>query len=143
MNLQEVVKTAANGQPEAEAFLVAWMRWIHLIDDVADGDLHRRNVVQVSRWACDLFCCAFFQRYRDNLLPLVQLMACTFEDSLDMESSAIKWERDIADVIRHTGADMIRIVAFITGGYDLMRHISVPLRRLCYQDHHTLDGKPV
>lgn len=141
-SIEEIVKTAANGDAEAHAFLVAWLRWIHLIDDITDGDVPARQTVLVGRWSCDLFCCPFFQRYHTSLLPLIQLMSCTFEDSLDLESSPYPHERTIADVIRHTGGDMIRLVAFITGGYELMRTVSVPLRRVCYADHHNSDGTP-
>lgn len=141
-NIEEVVKTAANGNAEAQAFLVAWLRWIHLIDDITDGDLPPQHTVRVARWSCDLFCCPFFQRYSQCLMPSIQLMACAFEDSLDLASSPYPHERTIADVIRHTGGDMIRLVAFITGGYELMRTISVPLRKICYADHHAADGTP-
>jgi hypothetical protein len=57
-----------------------------------------------------------------------------------MEKSDKKWARYTSDVIRHTGADMIRVVAWLCGGYDRMLHVSIPLHRSCYLEHHDKDG---
>ena len=43
----------------------------------------------------------------------------------------------------HSGADVIRVVADLCGGWEAMRSISPVLRILGYEDHHDPEGKPI
>jgi len=141
-DVEELIDLASGTNPEAKAFLYAWHRYCHLIDDVVDGEEPTIKAAQVGRWANDLYSSAFYQRFSVVLGPQVQLITCHYEDSVEMEKSKERWQRTVADVIRSNGADMVRMVAFIVGGYSLMRQISIPLRALCWREHHTIEGDP-
>lgn len=137
-----LVQRAANGNPEAAAFLVAWHRYCHLLDDIVDGDVPPFQSLQLARWANDLYSSPFYRAHQLALQPLIQLITCTYEDSVEMERGE-PWAKSVADVIRHTGSDMVRMVAWLTGGYEAMRDVSQPLRRLCYFEHHDAAGNPI
>lgn len=141
-DVESIVETASGNNLEAKAFLYAWHRYCHLIDDVVDGDEPPARAAQIGRWANDSYSSPFYQRYALVLGPQVQLITCHYEDSVEMENSKEKWKREVADVIRSNGADMVRMVAFLVGGYSLMRHISIPLREMCWREHHTIEGAP-
>ena len=138
----QLVEKAANGSLEAARFLVAWHHYCHALDDVVDGDTLAVTIIDVGRWANDLYSTPFYQRHHAILGPLVQLITITYEDSVLWQESEPAWRRQISDVIRHAGADMVRMVAYLTGGYEAMRAISLPLREVCYREHHDSEGEP-
>lgn len=142
-DLEQLLQKAAGGNRDALAFLVAWHRYSHLIDDIVDGDATPQHVITVGRWANELYANPFYVEHRASLGPLVQLITAEYQDSVEMEKSEQEWERIEADTIRHTGANMIRVVAYLLGGYQAMMEISRDLRSLCYWGHHDKDGKPV
>lgn len=141
-SVEELLTFVAKGNREAAAFLEAWHRYCHLIDDVVDGDAVPRDVVKVARWANELYSCPFYRDHAHMLAPIVQLITCHYEDSVDMGKSELAWERREADVIRHCGADMIRIVALMVGGYTHMQAVSRKIREQCYHEHHDEQGNP-
>lgn len=130
------------GNADAIAFLVGWHRLCHLIDDVVDGDAPARDAIKVGRWANELYSCPFYIAHRHTLQPQVLLITAIYEDSIDMAASEQAWEKREADVIRSCGADMVRLVAFIVGGYEHMRKYSRMLREHCYHEHHDDEGNP-
>lgn len=138
----EIVARAANGNAEAHAFLVGWHRYCHALDDVVDLDAEPSAAILVGRWANELYSMPFYQRHQCVLGPLVQLITCTYEDSVIWQNASLPWRQHEADVIRHAGADMVRMVAYLTGGYACMRAVSLDLRDLCYREHHDSEGKP-
>ena len=135
--------TVTAGNAEAKAFLAAWHRYCHLLDDIVDGDAPAGAAIQLGRWANDIYSCSFYRTNQAALQPLVQLITCHYEDSVEMATSEMAWERAEADVIRHAGADMVRVVAFLIGGYSHMRAVSRDIRSLCYHEHHDPEGNPV
>ena len=141
MTLAEIIKTAANGNADADVFLVGWHEYCHLIDDIVDRDANATLAIDVGAMAAALYTTPFFVEHAEKLRPLILLITCLYQDSVEMEGGET-WDRRVADVIRHTGADMIRVVALITGGYRHMRRISRDLHSICYHAHHDADGNP-
>ena len=139
----EFLSRVTKDNEEAKQFLIAWYHYLHCIDDVVDGDKGPANTITVARWANDIYNFPFYLKHVATLRPIVQLITITYEDSVQMERSGIKWQEDAADVLRHCGADMIRVVAWIVGGYNHAKQISMELRESCYLDHHTESGERI
>jgi len=131
------------GNEDAKQFLLAWYAYLHLIDDIVDGDQTPEKVVKVARWANDIYSFTYYRNNEIVLRPQIQLITLVYEESNEFAKSDVKWKRDAADVLRHCGADMVRLVAWMIGGYDHAKQISKELREFCYADHHTSDGKPI
>ena len=140
--MDELVARVVGDNREAAAFLVAWHRYCHLLDDIVDGDASPASAIQLGRWANDLYSSPFYRANQGALAPLVQLITCHYEDSTEMVKSENAWEVHEADVIRHAGADMVRVVAWLLGGYGHMRAVSRDIRSACYHEHHDADGVP-
>ena len=60
----------------------------------------------------------------------------TYADSVAWETSDVPWKKNVADVIRQCGNDMILTVAWIVGGWSHMRSISLKLRETAYHSQH-------
>ena len=143
MKEAEILELAVNGNAEARDFLYAWHTYLHLIDDIVDGDKPAAEIVTATRWASAIYGLPFYLQHRGTLFPIIQLITCEYEDANEMAAATEPWKRQAADVLRHSGANMVRIVAFLTGGYNAMRKVSPLLREACYFNHHTSDGTPI
>lgn len=135
---------AANGNQEALYFMVAWHEHCHEVDDLIDD-----HVTDPQKWLRAianlnaLYSTAFYIRYALDLRLTVMTITNAYADSLLWENDTVEWKKHWADVIRHTGLEMIYAVAYITGGYDLMRSISLQLKEYAYICHHDKDGNPL
>lgn len=138
----ELLRAICLGNIEAEAFLIGWHRYCHLIDDIVDDAVDNHEAVRVARWANDLYSTPFYQKHAAALGPLVQLITLQYEDSVAWEGADQEWKRDVADTLRHCGTDMIRMVALIVGGYDHAKKFSNDIREICHAEHHDEEGRP-
>jgi len=138
-----LLRTVCCGDEDAVRFLLAWREYVHLIDDIVDGDTAPLDVIRVGAMANSLFSCPFYLRHTSQLYVTVQLLTCAYRDSVHWEHSPDAWRRQIADVLRHSGADMVRAVALLCGGYSHLCRYSLEIHTICYQEHHDAAGNPV
>lgn len=116
--LVKVYRLAANGRPDAEAFLFAWHGWIHEIDDFVDEEGRRKEeVVDLCVHGSVLCSSEFWVRHCSVLAPVLGVIAEKWRSSL-------KAPGPLVDVLRLAGNDMVLLVAYITGGPALVRAVS-------------------
>ena len=137
-----LLKQACQGDAQAEAWLVKWTAYVHLVDDIVDEDMDKvtrgAQVCAMGATALELYSHPF---YLANVARLGQVaLNCTnaFADVIPWEAwEGVdgKWKERFADVYRHFGCEMVLAVASIKGGYNLMRAISEQLRVMCWTDH--------
>lgn len=139
----ELLRALCCGNEDAVRFLLAWREYVHLIDDIVDGDASPVDVIRVGAMANSLYSSPFYRRHTDQLYVTVQLLTVAYRDSVQWEKSTDAWRREIADVIRHSGADMVRAVALLCGGYAHLARYSLEIHTICYQEHHDAEGHPV
>lgn len=125
------------GDAEAKAFIAGWARWCHGIDDVVDGDRDSaEDIIRAFAGSILLFSSPFYQRHTVHLAAIALNVAHKYADAARWEHSGVEWERRWADYLRHAGRDMMMAVAFIIGGYDHAREMSVLQWDLCRKQQH-------
>ena len=135
---------AANGNRAALEFMVMWHEYVHEIDDLIDN-----NVTDPQRWlsafahANLVYSTDFYAAYARDLRLVVMTATNAYADSVLWEKDGNAWQKKWADVIRHSGIDMIYAVAVICGGYELMRQISAQLKEFAHKCHHDENGNPI
>lgn len=135
---------AANGNQLALEFLCMWHQYLHLIDDYIDE--HKddpQELLKIFAYANLVYSTPFYSAWARDLRLIVQTVTLAYADSLRWEQDSIEWKRQWADVIRHSGLEMVHAVAAICGGYDNAQRISIPLKEYAYLCHHDADGKPI
>jgi len=100
-------------------------------------------VIQVGAMANTLFSSPFYRTHCDQLYLVVQLLTRAYQDSVIMEESDTPWKRATADVLRHAGADMVRAVALLCGGYEHLSRFSMDLHSMAWMEHHDAFGNPI
>lgn len=123
--------------PAAEHFVVRWTEYVHLIDDIIDGDveLDANVLLKLTAWAAEIFSSEYYHQFRQFLYPVVILTNNTYGDSVQWEHSDEAWKRRHADALRHTGYDMFFIIVMIHCGYEKMREISIEFREYSHLKH--------
>lgn len=134
--VEQLYLTIAHGDEEAYKFILAWQAYCHGIDDIVDGEVKDvEGKVAVFFTAAAIFTSNYWAKNKHALYPLVAIITGDYVDS----NTSIPQ----ADVLRGSGNNMLIAVAFLQGGYSLMRHITPKLRKLSWEYHHTLDSKPI
>lgn len=133
-----IYQEVCHGHPDALAFVVAFHAYCHQIDDLIDGDTayNPENLLRVLMSANALYSTPFYLQHAWRLQPVIASITNTYADSVAWETSDEPWKQRVADVIRQCGNDMILTVAWIVGGWSLMRAISLRLRAAAYHSQH-------
>jgi hypothetical protein len=141
-----LLKQVCNGDEDAVRFLSAWQIYVNAIDDIVDGDVPRRAACRSHGMANELYSCPFYRKHEARLQLLVQLITCAYQDSEELIEKTVNLPREYAlqlsDVLRHAGAEMVRAVAYLTGGWNNLRKWSMKTHEVCYHEHHDAKGNP-
>jgi len=120
------IKRISNGDSHAEDF--AWNFWcfMHVFDDLIDKDvqvLPETAVAEFARFFTAICYNPFFLRHRDQLYPLIISLCnrCVCGD--EWESCNDEEKRKLARVVRCGDLDIFFHIAFLTGGWNLMREL--------------------
>lgn len=132
-----------NGNRDAAEFLHHWRAYVHQIDDLCDGHRAIDTCPEVFALANLVYSSKFYRENAPALVVTVQLVTCAYEDSLALAHRSEPWAAPLAEVLRHAGSDMVRAVAFLTGGYAHLRRLSVSLHEACWREHHDDAGGAV
>ncbi len=107
-------------------------------DDLHDGDREPtdREVAHAFESAMiHLQTNPFYMANHAMLMGLIVLMANAWHDANEMTESPREVERMMAFHLRNMGIEMVQLCAFIVGGYEHMRRVSLEIRR--YFIHET------
>ena len=128
----EAVALASNGNQDAWNYLFIIARALRIIDDLVDEP--EKVTVEDKYKLADLLLVAlpsnsFFAAHRLSLVPLHLTSVNAWIDSNDwMEKD--KTRKNYALVIRDQITELVLLVAYITGGSDHLRNISLKVREL-------------
>lgn len=104
---------------EAFAFLLLWHEYCHLWDDLVDLFMPSPELMmRTAALAIDVYSSPFYQKHTDELKGVAKAITCAYLVSVGWEKDDDKWKRQCADVLRHSGNDMVYAVADIVGGWD-------------------------
>jgi len=138
-SIQDKFKTLLASYPDALQFILEWVEYINMIDDIIDDPLKRSSNEYVLRTflkAADVYSLPFYRAHAQVLWPLVTVITNTYMDVVKWERSASSLKNSHADALRHTGYDMIFMVIRLTLGVIKLREVSEDLR---FYAHFTYD----
>lgn len=137
---------AANGNEAAADFLIAFVAFCHLLDDVVDKDqpvddkrLARESLALIDALLLNPF-------VRDNaavLWPLITVGFSAWLDSNEWERSDDVAKRRDADVVKGVYHEVVWLTARLCGGYEHMRAVSAKHREYDHdfdQNAHDMKG---
>ena len=129
-DVEKLYMEASNGNDEAFKFLIGFNNYCHGIDDIVDGEVKdSEGIVAIFFTAAVIFHNNYWIKNSKHLLPVLILITNDYVDSNNEKEK-------LRDMLRFCGNNMIKIVAFIEGGYELMRQVSPKLNALSYREHH-------
>jgi hypothetical protein len=136
----------ANGDAAAENFLWLWGCYLRAVDDVIDENKwDPESILDVLILANSFYSHPFYVQNCRTLQLVVMMATNWWADSVKWEKAPEQWKKDWADVLRHSGNEVIIAVAIICGGWTHGRKFSAPLLGMCYvyhADKHGVPGNP-
>ena len=125
--------SVCNGDQHALMFLSALMDSIELWDDMIDQDAEissetiNRVFMNLLFWLPQN---PFFEKNKMYLLPLVMTCINAWMDANEWQKSPVSRCRQAAWWLKQMGVEMYSSVAFLTGGFNHMRRISLQARKI-------------
>ena len=128
----EAIRLSSNGNNDAWSYLSIISKVLRIIDDLVD-EPEKVKVEDKYNLALllmvELPSNSFFHAHKLALLPLHLTSINAWIDSNDwMEKD--KTRKNYALVIRDQITELVMLVAFLTGGTDYMRNVSLKIREL-------------
>jgi len=129
---------ACKGDAHAISFLATIMDAVEIWDDlidkdkpVADANIHR-VFINLMFWMPQN---QFFNTHKNYLLPIIMTCINAWMDSDALKSLAGVRDRQAAWWLKQMGVELYGSVAFLMGGFDHMREISLQARHvLAHED---------
>lgn len=134
--IKNKMRAILSKHPTVARFLLDYNDYVHLIDDLVDGDIKvdAASILKLTNLSCAVFSNQFYSQYGHILQVVEFLINNTYGDSVIWEKSA-DWKLQHADVLRHSALDMTMAVLRILTDYDTVRELSPILREYCYSAH--------
>lgn len=129
--LEKLYKEIANNDEEAYKFIIAWQKYCHQVDDTVDEDLECESIVESHFTAFAIYNSNYWMKYKDLLGILIPLITSDYIDSNISTLPNI-------ELLRGNGNLMLKAIAFIQGGWVLLRSVSPQINNLSYTEHHNL-----
>lgn len=146
--LEEFCAALCLNNSEAMAFCEMWFIFCHACDDLIDNMEDGRpttppeNILSTFALAAVLYNSPFYVQHRNMLFPMVLSVTNAYADSVAWERSPIQRRRNIADVLRCCGNEMLFIVAMIIGGWKHARKVSPIIRERSWVLQHDENDQP-
>lgn len=128
----EAIKLSSNGNTDAWNYLVIISKVARVIDDLVDkpSEVDVEDKYRLAQLLLvDLPSNSFFHTHKTSLLPLHLTSLNAWIDSNDWMKKD-KTRKNYALVIRDQLTELVLLVAYLTGGNEYMRKISLKIREL-------------
>lgn len=130
-------KQIANGNEHAEAFIRSYVDWCHMFDDVADGDKRvtdEEMAVKQLAFVTQIAHNPFYQRYARELTALMYQGVNAWLDANKWAKSPEADMRRDAWVMKSIYQEVVWHVAYLTGGWNHMRAVTMNFREYQHDD---------
>jgi hypothetical protein len=129
---QLLLHQAVHGHPDAAAFLITLIEILHAWDDLIDRD--KPVSPEMINWAfwralVELPRNCFYQEHFHDLNPILGMAIQNWHAANLMESTESEADKEISFILRSAYADIVIQAAYLVGGYEWSRQVSVPVRR--------------
>ena len=133
VNVDTIIPLCCNGNKHAERYLhdMAWVN--RIIDDLFDDDVkvEKKDIERVFYvLAIEIPTNLFFMQNFQSLMAQHVIIYNSWMDSNRWEFDTDKTKRMYAHVLKDYIGELLPLVAFLTGGTQLMREISLKARAL-------------
>lgn len=129
---------ACNGDAHALMFLSTIMDAVEVWDDLIDKDKPVSDEKLTQTFTNLLFWMPqnqFFEAHKNYLLPIIMTCVNAWLDSNKLAKSKLARDRQAAWWLKQMGVELYGAVAFLMGGFDHMRSVSVEARSvLAHED---------
>jgi hypothetical protein len=132
----ELLKLIANGNADAERFLVVFIAHCHALDDRIDGDKPLTDEALIRdevMWTLTLSNNPWFLQNRPVLLPIIIQGYNAWLDSNLLAKSASPGDVVASDVVKGFYHEVVWHAAFLCGGWDRMREITRQYREYDFE----------
>jgi hypothetical protein len=137
MKPHEICALAAHGNPDAERFCLAWVRFSHTLDDIEDRD-HPVTDTDLAEMFVQFLQDTLNNRFvNQNHGALVGLMTQAANAWLDSNRLPGGVERDVLKGFWH---EVVFHVAYLTGGFKHLRHVSQACREYGFEQKEVTNG---
>lgn len=130
------------GNESAAHFLSLWNNLIEQADDVVDETTTPEFKIQTFQLFNEVYSHPFYLAHVREFSLLIALINNAYADSEACAQSNLEWKKQLGDVLRHSAGELIRATAYICGGYEHMRSISMQGHEACWYRQHKADGTP-
>ncbi len=137
---REEATIVANGDKDAVAFLMAFVEYCHMLDDIVDKDkpvtdlrLVRESLALID----ELMLNPWVQANRVALWPVIVVGFNAWIDANAWEASADPQKQRDADVVKGVYHEVVWLTARLCGGFDHMRFVCAEHREY----DHDYDNK--
>ena len=127
---------ACKGDANAVYFCEAWFRVTQIWDDLIDKD----NPVSDDKINEAFHTCLvvipanpFFARHSPYLIPILNSAIADFMDANKLERGSEEHQR-IAYIIRDTASTIVTHCAYLIGGYEWMKEVSIAVREQIHDE---------
>ena len=127
------------GNKEAQDWLNLWGTYIHWVDDIIDEDVDGQFILNTFAMPIEIYTHPFFLKHGHQLRQLIINCTNAYADCVAWEKTGTDWQQGFTDHYRHFGCELGLAVAYIVGGWQHMRSVSLELRTACWVDHHDKD----
>lgn len=136
--IRKITDLCANGSAHAKYYLEQVNYAVETIDDLIDKDIQVKDE-RIFRTFFILFCELYSNPFfLSNLSLLVGVHIAAYNAWMDAniwEKSGDELKKMYAHVIRDYICELCQVVAFITGGYQNMRKVSLVIRDALKEDY--------
>ena len=139
----DIITKLCKGDLNAVSFCELYLKTAHMIDDLYDGDIPKEKIVDFTQYILDLISHEFFRVNYSTLYPVLQLTLLTWSVSNLLDKSTVDKEREIGDMTRICGNDLILVVALMFTPLAECIEPCARLKVISYQLHHTKDNQPI
>lgn len=121
---------------DALAFLLCFLSYAHAVDDLVDEEFTPEKLMDTLAQGTHMYATPFFLANSARLTGILLTIGNTYSDAVSWEKSGEEWKRNVADVIRLCGNDMVIAVAQIVGGWRHGRNMSERIREFAWHCQH-------
>lgn len=138
------VQEVLDRDPDAARFISAYNEYAHAIDDIIDEKIvDPEFILKTFKLAAQIYTSNFYLRNYLFLYPAILLAHNMYSDSVILERSNEDWKRREADVLRHSGNEiLLAVVSLLCKNHEEFREISLLTRERAYKLHHDDKGEP-
>jgi len=138
---QEEAKLVTKGNELAERFVIAFVAYCHMLDDVIDKDNpidDERLIAENIRFLNEMLINPWVRENQALLWPLIITSFNSWLDANDWEFNDLKEKRRDADVIKGMYHEVVWFVAYLCGGWEHLRTITSKYRE--YDHNYKEEG---